>query len=106
MKENSRLLKAKAKVLKAMGHPTRLWIIEELSRQERCVCELVDGIGADFSTVSKHLTVLKEAGLVSDKKNGKQVIYNLKVPCVLNFINCIESVIRNQFEENCCIINE
>ena len=106
MQKNEKLLKAKAKVLKAMGHPSRLWIIEKLADCECCVCKLVDGIGSDFSTVSKHLTVLKEAGLVADRKNGKQVIYSLKVPCVLNFINCIESVIRNQFEESCCVIND
>ena len=43
---------ARARTIKAMAHPTRLFIIEELTRGERCVCELRDAIGADVSTVS------------------------------------------------------
>ena len=71
------LLAAKAKVLKALAHPARLWMVEQLEGGERCVCELVDGLGLDFSTVSKHLLVLKNAGVVADDKRGKQVFYSL-----------------------------
>ena len=56
------VIDAKAKVFKALGHPTRLFIVEELARGERCVCELVKLVGADFSTISKHLTLLKRPG--------------------------------------------
>ncbi|MDD4018669.1 MAG: metalloregulator ArsR/SmtB family transcription factor [Kiritimatiellae bacterium] len=87
------VLKAKTKVLKALAHPARLWIVEQLEVGERCVCELVDGLGLDYSTVSKHLLVLKNAGVVTDDKRGKQVFYSLKVTCVLNFMNCIEAVL-------------
>lgn len=85
---------ARARVMKALAHPSRLMMIEELSRGERCVCELTELVGADISTVSKHLAVLKKAGIVTDEKKGKQVYYRLKVPCVLNFFHCIESVIQ------------
>ncbi len=87
------ILDEKAKVLKALGHPTRLFIVEELARGERCVCELVKLVGADFSTVSKHLTLLKNAGVVQDDKRGQMVYYTLRVPCILRFMDCIESVI-------------
>ena len=50
-------------------------------------------VGHDMSTVSKHLTILKNAGIVEDDKRGKQVYYRLKVPCVLNFFHCLESVL-------------
>ena len=86
---------AKAKVLKALAHPTRLWMAEQLEGGERCVCEFVDKVDADFSTISKHLSVLKNAGIVEDEKRGKQVYYTLKVPCVLNFMNCVEAVLEN-----------
>jgi len=89
------LFTAKAQVLKALAHPTRLWIAEQLADGEKCVCEFVDQIDADFSTVSKHLSVLKQAGIVEDDKRGKQVYYTLKVPCVLNFMSCVEAVIEN-----------
>jgi DNA-binding transcriptional ArsR family regulator len=86
--------KARALVIKAMAHPTRLFIVDELARGERCVCELRDMIGADISTVSKHLSVLKQAGIVEDEKRGLQVWYSLKVPCILNFFGCVEDVLK------------
>ena len=85
----------RARVIKAMAHPTRLFIIDELSRGERCVCELRDMIEADISTVSKHLSVLKQAGIVADEKRGLQVWYKLRVPCILNFFGCVEDVIKS-----------
>jgi ArsR family transcriptional regulator len=91
-------LEAKSKVLKALGHPTRLMIAEELGRGERCVCEFVDMAGADYSTVSRHLNVMKQAGLVEDEKRGQQVFYRLRVPCVLNFMGCVEEVIKSDAE--------
>jgi len=66
-------LEARARILKAMAHPTRLFIMETLSQRETCVCKLTEMIGADVSTVSKHLTVLKNAGIVLDEKRGSQV---------------------------------
>jgi ArsR family transcriptional regulator len=89
-------LDARARVLKAMAHPTRLFIIEELEKDERCVCDLTAMIGADVSTVSKHLSVLRQAGIVVDDKRGNQVFYRLRVPCILNFFGCIESVLESQ----------
>ena len=83
---------AKAKIIKAMSHPTRLFIVDVLSKKEQCVCELTEMIGADTSTVSKHLSILKEAGIVEDEKRGQQVWYSLKVPCILNFFGCVEQV--------------
>ena len=84
----------RAKVMKALAHPSRLMMIDALSRGERCVCDLQELIGHDISTVSKHLSVLKKAGVVTDERRGKQVYYRLKVPCILNFFHCVESVIE------------
>ena len=86
--------KERAAIFKALGHPARLRIVEELFGGERCVCELVDGLELDFSTVSKHLLVLKNAGVVADDKRGKQVFYTLTCPCVLTFMHCVEAVIK------------
>lgn len=89
----ARQFEERANVVKAMAHPSRLMMIDELSRGERCVCDLRDLVGADISTVSKHLAVLKKVGIVEDEKRGKNVYYRLRVPCVLNFFHCIESVL-------------
>ena len=84
---------ARAKIVKAMAHPARLLIVDELSKNgERCVCELTEMVGTDMSTVSRHLTQLKQAGLIEDEKRGQMVFYKLRVKCVLNFFDCIESV--------------
>jgi ArsR family transcriptional regulator len=83
------LLAAKTVVIKALAHPTRLYIVEELAQGEKCVCEFVAAVKADFSTISKHLLVLKNAGLVEDEKRGQQVFYRLRMRCIPSFIGCI-----------------
>jgi DNA-binding transcriptional ArsR family regulator len=85
---------ARAKVLKALAHPTRLFIVEKLAGGEKCVCELQEMIGADMSTVSKHLTVMKSAGIVEDDKRGAQVFYTLRATCVPGFLNCIQDILK------------
>jgi DNA-binding transcriptional ArsR family regulator len=86
---------ARADILKALAHPTRLFIVDELSRNgERCVCDLTEMIGVDMSTVSRHLALLKSAGIIADEKRGAQVYYHLRVKCVLNFFECVESVMK------------
>ena len=85
--------------MKALAHPSRLFIVDELSRGERCVCELTELIGADVSTVSKHLAVLREAGLVLDERRGVQIFYRLRVPCILNFFGCVEAVLEEKARE-------
>jgi len=86
----------RARIMKALAHPSRLMMVDELSRGERCVCELTDLVGADMSTVSKHLSVLKDAGIVDCRKEGVQVFYRLRVPCVLNVFTCVEAVREEQ----------
>ena len=84
----------RAGIIKALAHPSRLLIVDELAKGERCVCELTALVGADMSTVSKHLSVLKKAGIVLDDKRGLQVFYRLRVPCILNFFGCVEAIIE------------
>lgn len=84
--------KVQARIIKALAHPTRLFIVDELSRGERCVCELTALIGVEMPTVSRHLSQLRNAGILDDEKRGSQVFYRLRVPCVLNFFKCVEAV--------------
>jgi ArsR family transcriptional regulator len=97
----------RAKIIKAIAHPTRLFIIEELDKGERCVGELTEMIGADASTVSKHLSVLKNAGLVADEKRGNSIYYHLRVPCIMQFLGCVEDVLSSNAQHHieilkCC----
>jgi len=90
---------ARVKIIKAMAHSTRLFIIDELSKKEKCVCELQKMIGDDFSTVSKHLTLLKNAGLVSSNKRGNQVFYKIAASCAGKIICCADNIIKNKLKE-------
>ena len=98
-KKTQARFEARAEIVKAMAHPTRLFMVDELSRQERCVLELTKMVGADVSTVSKHLSILKNAGIVEDEKRGAQVFYTLKMPCVLKFFSCVETVLESRVKE-------
>ncbi len=84
----------RARVIKALGHPTRLMMVYELSRGERCVCELTALAKADISTVSKHLLILKNAGIVQDRKAGKWIHYSLRACCVTEFLSCVERMLQ------------
>jgi len=104
-----RLYEARANIIKALAHPSRLYIVDMLNKGPRTVGELTEMVGADTSTVSKHLSVLKNAGILDDEKQGTSVIYSLKTPCILNFIGCIEDVIASNAREQvelvrCCKI--
>jgi len=95
----------RARIIKAMAHPTRLFIVDQLAQNDLCVNDLTEKIGDDMSTVSKHLTVLKNVGIVQDRKSGTQVFYHLKMPCVLNFFGCVESVIKSSAREQLRLIS-
>jgi ArsR family transcriptional regulator len=97
-KQRSRF-EARASVLKALAHPTRLFMVEELGKKPHCVCELTEMVGLDISTVSKHLSMLKNTGLVQCKKKGKQVFYSLRMRCALNFLDCVEAVLKEQVQD-------
>ncbi|MDR3706774.1 MAG: metalloregulator ArsR/SmtB family transcription factor [Capsulimonadaceae bacterium] len=79
-------------VMKALAHRSRLLIVQTIGRGEACVSDLQLVVGSDMSTVSKHLTVLKSAGVVEDRKVGLQVFYRLRIPCIADFVHCIGSV--------------
>jgi DNA-binding transcriptional ArsR family regulator len=84
--------KAQAQMFKALAHPGRLLMLDELSRGERCVCELAALVGSEMPTISRHLSQLKNAGIVEDEKRGAQVFYRLMTPCVMSFFQCVASV--------------
>lgn len=96
--------KQRAAVFKALGHPARLQIVEILGSGERCVCDLVDAVGSGWSTVSRHLTVLKAAGILEDEKRGLQVFYRLALPCVNTFADCLDAAKEGAAVEvrQCC----
>ncbi len=95
----SERLRLKAEVFKAMGHPLRLGVIEFLRDGEKCVCEIVDHTGTGISNISKHLSVLKKAGIVTDRRDGLRIMYSLTMSCALDFVHCVEGVVIKRLED-------
>jgi len=88
--------KSSVGVFNALASEARLQIVRELSAsKEKCVCELVDSCGLGWSTVSHHLSILRQSGIVADEKRGQQVFYRLTMPCVTQFIRCLEEPLHN-----------
>lgn len=92
-------LELRAKIFKALGHPSRLKMVESLFDGERCVCELQALVGSDISTVSKHLNILKEAGILQDERRGTSIYYSLRMKCIANFLGCVEDFVGRRLEE-------
>jgi len=84
----------RAQLVKAMAHPTRLFLVDRLSEKEYCVQELTAMVGDDISTVSKHLALLKQAGVLQSQKRANCVYYSLKCPCVMKFFACVEGMVE------------
>lgn len=85
-------LKRQAEVFKALGHPGRMAIVHALGNGEVCACELAAVAGVAASTASRHLGVLRQAGLIADERRGQQIFYRLTCPCVLTFAHCLDRV--------------
>ncbi len=90
---------ARANIIKAMAHPTRLFIVDKLASKKYSVGELTDMIESDMSTVSKHLNILKSSGIIADQREGTKIYYKLKMPCVLSFFGCVETVLKETGQE-------
>jgi DNA-binding transcriptional ArsR family regulator len=91
---------AEAQIVKAMAHPARLLVVDLfLKHREQCVCELTRAVGTDMSTVSRHLGILKNAGIVVDEKRGAQVFYRLAMGCVISCLECLDALTRQMAEQ-------
>ena len=89
---------ARARIAKALAHPSRLLMLDALGQEEMCVCDLTKLVGSDQSTVSKHLSVLKGAGLVEDRKDGTMMFYRVKPLCLEGFFKCLERVLTENLQ--------
>lgn len=92
------LAETRARVIKSLAHPTRMFMVSLLASGDLSVGDLTEAVGADVSTVSKHLSLLRNAGILSDRKDGNKVLYSLRCPCIMQFIHCIDDVITKDAE--------
>lgn len=90
---------ARAKVAKAMAHPSRLLMLDLLQQREMSVNELTAAVEADQSTVSKHLAILRDVGLVDVRKEGASSYYRVACGCLSGFFSCIEAVLQADVQD-------
>ncbi|MBC7110326.1 MAG: helix-turn-helix transcriptional regulator [Archaeoglobi archaeon] len=84
------MLEEKARILKALGHPMRLKIVEFLGSGERCVCEIVPHLNADQPLVSQHLSILRNAGIVDSERRGNKIFYRLSDRRILEILRILD----------------
>ncbi len=88
------LVEFRAEILKALGQPTRLKIIDFLRDGERCVCEIFPAIGEEQSNTSRHLNMMQSAGVLSRRKDGLKIYYAIKRPEILEVIDIVTGIVK------------
>lgn len=103
-RETRALYARKAAIIKAVAHPLRVAVVDFLKDGEKCVCEIAEHIGSERSNVSRHLAVMLKAGVVRSRKDGLMVFYELRTPCILNFLHCATQTLKHNVNEDLEVI--
>ncbi len=102
--DTQKMYELKSQIIQAVAHPIRLAIIEFLVDSEQCVCDIVDHVGAQRSNVSRHLSLMLKAGILTSRKEGLKVIYTLRTPCIVKFLGCVEDVLKQRMQSDMQIL--
>lgn len=94
------LFERQAEIVKAVGHPVRIAVVDFLRDGEQCVCDIAEYVGSERSNVSRHLSVMVQAGVLESRKEGLKVMYKLKTPCILKFFECVTGVLKEQIKDS------
>lgn len=90
------LVQFRADVLKALGQPTRLKIMDFLRDGERCVCEIFPAIGEEQSNTSRHLNMMLATGVLSRRKDGLKIYYAIKHEELLQILDIVTGVVKQE----------
>jgi len=99
-KSRNILYDRQAEILKALAHPLRIAILDYLKDGEQCVCDIAEYVGSERSNVSRHLAVMVSCGVLECRKEGLNVIYRFKAKCILDFLKCATTCLKQQANEN------
>jgi len=99
-KSKQLLFEKQAEIAKAIAHPLRIAVVNFLKDGEQCVCDIAQYVGSERSNVSRHLSVMVNAGLLEYRKEGLKVIYRLKCACIVDFFSCVSRVLKQQAKDN------
>ncbi|HNW93177.1 MAG TPA: metalloregulator ArsR/SmtB family transcription factor [bacterium] len=93
-----------SRVFKALAHPVRLLLVDALRGGDLTFGALEAKFKLDKSTVSQHLRVLVNAGLVSTRRAGRETIYRLETCCIDEFSRCVTKVVRQRVKKQACCL--
>jgi ArsR family transcriptional regulator len=93
------LYEKQAEIAKAMAHPVRVGVLEFVKDGEQCVCDIAEAVGTERSNLSKHLSMMVAAGVLTSRKEGLKVFYRIKTPCVIRFLDCLKDCLKEQIAE-------
>lgn len=94
------IFEKQADIAKAIAHPVRVAVMHFLADGEQCVCDIAGTVGTERTNLSKHLSVMTAAGVLTSRKDGLKVMYRVKTPCLLGFMDCIKECLKKQAEEH------
>jgi len=90
------IVEKRAEILKAIAQPTRLKILELLRDGERCVCEMLPVLKEEQANISKHLSLLRQAGIVDARKEGVWSYYKIRNREVFEIIDKADKIVRKE----------
>ncbi len=93
-------------MLKALSHPARVIIVDNLKSKDMCGSDFFFFLKIDQSVISRHLSCLKNAGIVSEKKKGVKVYYHLETPCILNALRCALKAVYEDIRKKSSILKQ
>jgi len=93
------VLDLRLKILCALSDPIRLEMLQYLADGERCVCEIIPAFQRAQSTISKHLNILYEAGILDRKIEGKRTLYRIKDSRVFNILKAVDALALEQISD-------
>ena len=94
------LFEKQAQIVTAIAHPLRIAVVDFLKDGQQCVCDIAEHVGSERSNVSRHLSVMVNAGVLESRKEGLKVMYRLKTPCIVDFFSCISACLKKQAKES------
>jgi len=98
--EEQDLFEKQAEIIRAIAHPLRIAVVHFLQAGPQCVCDIAEYVNSERSNVSRHLSVMVKARILSSQKKGLRVIYTLKRPCIFEFLGCITDCLVQQYRED------
>ena len=100
------LRRFKADIFQALAHPTRIAILENLTRDELSAGALIEKLGMEQANVSQHLAILRSKGLVLNRKSGNQVFYSMRDPIIIEVLNLMRTYFHAHLKEAMSMLDQ